>query len=426
MRDPRSDHSWEPHASIDGVTQIPESDSESGPDAPEPRRRRTGIWAGMAAAVVILVPMAWIGVDRATDDKDADATSGTPTESPSATTPSATASPTAAAESPTEVATNRPTDPFDVRDLETGEAPAIAWADGRDVHTAGGETLRGVLPDGTYEFAPMGSGVLAAAIDDRGRGAVRFFHRDGRPGPRSFRIDGGLATSPEGEAVAWTRPDGIPVVVQSDGDERYQMPKIDTEGDFDAVAVTSEDCREGRTTDAGCTVFVNAVGEQPQAWLSTSHGFAERVTEQILTLTAWRDGSYAGITDYRDDGSTCSAAVAQTSDETHFETCDRRLIAYSPEGGHLLTVGSIGDGLGDGEVGIVDAATGDVLVDLASTEETQSFATRLVWEDDDHALMVTYAEGSWSVVRLGTDGSMEYAVEPREGSDLESPFILAS
>jgi hypothetical protein len=38
---------------------------------------------------------------------------------------------------------------------------------------------------------------------------------------------------------------------------------------------------------------------------------------------------------------------------------------------------------------------------------------------------VTYQDGEWAVVRLGVDGSMEYAVAPRRGSsDVRSPFQL--
>ena len=47
---------------------------------------------------------------------------------------------------------------------------------------------------------------------------------------------------------------------------RSTMAPITAPGAYDAVAVTSEDCKEGRTTDAGCTIFVNTQGEQTQAW----------------------------------------------------------------------------------------------------------------------------------------------------------------
>ena len=33
-----------------------------------------------------------------------------------------------------------------------------------------------------------------------------------------------------------------------------------------------------------------------------------------------------------------------------------------------------------------------------------------MWEDADHLLVVTFQAGEWAIVRLGLDGSMEYAV----------------
>ncbi len=48
-----------------------------------------------------------------------------------------------------------------------------------------------------------------------------------------------------------------------------------------------------------------------------------------------------------------------------------------------------------------------------------------VWEDAQHVLVVTFQDGEWAVVRLGVDGSMEYAVAPRRGSmDAAFPFRL--
>src|SRR6187401_2224171 len=104
-----------------------------------------------------------------------------------------------------------------------------------------------------------------------------------------YDLDGDLATSPEGE--------GGVRVVHRDGDETYEMPAISAPGAYDAVAVTSEDCKEGRTTDAGCTVLVNTSGEQAGTWASTSHGFSDRYDEGLRQLTAWSDGAYAGITE---------------------------------------------------------------------------------------------------------------------------------
>ena len=60
---------------------------------------------------------------------------------------------------------------------------------------------------------------------------------------------------------------------------------------------------------------------------------------------------------------------------------------------------------------------------------TEKSATVLAqaWEDDEHVLVVAHqGVNRWAIVRLGLDGSMEYAVEPVEGDEVESPFRLAS
>lgn len=47
-----------------------------------------------------------------------------------------------------------------------------------------------------------------------------------------------------------------------------------------------------------------------------------------------------------------------------------------------------------------------------------------VWEDDTHVLVTTYSSGDWAVVRIGIDGSQEYALPPVAGGDMDSPFLL--
>ena len=49
-----------------------------------------------------------------------------------------------------------------------------------------------------------------------------------------------------------------------------------------------------------------------------------------------------------------------------------------------------------------------------------------VWEDPTHLLVVTYQDEEFAIVRLGLDGSMEYAVAPvaDDDGDMASPFHL--
>ena len=74
-------------------------------------------------------------------------------------------------------------------------------------------------------------------------------------------------------------------------------------------------------------------------------------------------------------------------------------------------------------MGILDAADGTVLVDLRSDGQHQTTALKLAWEDDEHALLVTCADGQWAVVRFGLDGTMEYAVPPRPRQRLPTAVL---
>ena len=415
------------HRKVDGMHDAPLGlDDVRGRAGTIRRRRRTAIGAGIVAAVVVIVPAAIAasgGLDRRDDRLTTVSATASATVSPSRATESApTDSPTP---SPTGT-TAAGSAAFDVSDLPTGPPPALEWSDGRDVHRADGSVLGGVLPPGTDGFAPMGSGWVVTTRDDQGNTSARWVSGSGATTSPGYDLDGSLATSPQGEVVAWAEPDGGVRVVQSDGDEVREMPPVTAPGAYDAVAVGGEDCQEGRTTDAGCTVFVNTLGEQTGSWLTTSHGIVERYDEEVEQLTAWTEGAYAGITAFNEDLTTCSAVREPDTLSTIWDTCDHRLVEFSPDGGHLLGVGSIGDGFGDSQVAVLGAADGRVAVDLRSDEQHQTAAVQMTWEDDSHALLVTYADGEWAVVRLGLDGSLEYAVPPRPGSDAERPFYLQS
>ena len=125
--------------------------------------------------------------------------------------------------------------------------------------------------------------------------------------------------------------------------------------------------------------------------------------------------------------STCSAVRDTATQSSLWETCSHRLVDFTPHGRHVLGMGSSRSGIGADRIAVLDAADGRVVFELSSDELHQTSVAQLTWEDDSHALAVIYADGKWAVVRIGLDGSMEYAVPPRaEGSDLDRPFILQS
>ncbi|HQR27921.1 MAG TPA: hypothetical protein PLP61_12855 [Nocardioides sp.] len=397
------------HEQVDSMTQAPLGlDDVRSRARTLQRRRRIAVGVGMLAAAGILVPTALVVGDGGPGGTDPGYATGGPSPSVS-TGPSPTIGPVPA-----------PTQDFDVSDLPTGAAPALAWADGLTLHRADGSTVTVKGVDRIHQLAAMGDGWVVATDDGQGNLEAVRLAADGTAGDR-YPLDGDLATSPEGQVVAWASPTGEVTVVQSGGTETLTLPRVPGAGPYSAAAVTSEDCVEGRTTDAGCSVLVTTTGARPQTWVSTSHGLVDRLGGGIRTLTAYRS-FYAGITEYHPDLTTCS----QLQDEpgvTRWQTCDFRLVGFSPDNEHLVAVGSIGDGFGDGELAILDA-TGTPRVHLLSSRDSFAFSLGQVWEDDSHVLTVTYQDGRWAVVRVGLDGSMEYAVPPVAGSDADRPFFL--
>jgi hypothetical protein len=109
-----------------------------------------------------------------------------------------------------------------------------------------------------------------------------------------------------------------------------------------------------------------------------------------------------------------------------WRTCDNQLSDISTDNAHVLGTPAYGDGFGPRDLEVLKTVDGSVVHSFASSRDGSS-ATYFdeVWEDAEHVLVVTYQDGEWAVVRLGVDGSMEYAVAPRSGSmDTWSPLGL--
>ena len=143
-------------------------------------------------------------------------------------------------------------------------------------------------------------------------------------------------------------------------------------------------------------------------------------------LTAWSVDRYAGITERTRRPQHLLGGQGEETAKSEWETCDNRLMDFSPTGAAVLGVGSVGDGDGgEGHITLLDAETGTVLVDLQSDENHQAAAYQYVWEDDSHVLMVVRDGDQWSDRASGhrrLDGVRRRA---GHGSDrINAPFRL--
>ncbi len=308
---------------------------------------------------------------------------------------------------------------FDVSDLELGAPPAIAWAErsaGKTViHGAGGTVTP--VPNKTHELAPMGSGYVIQTIGKKT--ITRWVGADGTPGKRSWRTGYGIGVSPKGKAVAFSGKRGKVWSIDMEGDRVLRFNPVPIKGRGQAVTVSSEDCSE-QTSVSGCTIYVNG----PRGYYTSSHGIVDRVPKMRLVSTG-RGRWLGGITKISDTG-TCNVMLRRW--RAKWRTCDNRFSDISPDNQHVLGLPAYGDGFGPTTLDLLTTKDGSVVHSFTASRRGES-ATYFdeVWEDADHVLVVTFQEDEWAVVRLGMDGSMEYAVAPRSGSiDTRNPFQLQS
>lgn len=377
------------------------------------RRRRAAAGSmAAAAAVAILVPTAMAGSDlfsNASRDELPPATQHTQDPAPT------------------------PADGLDIAGLPRGAEPGIAWVESGTLHHDGREIP---LPEGAGSVATLADEYVVST-----RNAVVVLDAEGRVITTEQAAEHtGLAVNAAGTAAAWMGPDNAPVVWQAGFREALHfdgLPTPQEEGgshlppgpwhDPQAVGLTGEDCTTDAETrvGAGCVVVFTASNDRTdvQGFVSDTQGIVDVASSTLQAITAVSaERRMAGITEITDDG-TCSAVIGE-ADSVAWSTCDHRLGAFSPDGSLLTGPQAYGSGIGDGEVAILSASDGEVLVSL-DNRESQSFVARTAWEDDEHVLAEVFQAGQWAIVRIGLDGSMEYAVGPVPGNEMEDPFQLA-
>jgi hypothetical protein len=359
------------------------------------RRRRTlATGLGVAAAIAVILPTAIFagrGLDRGQEPPPA---SQSATES---ATDGASPSPTS-----TPVMGPRP-HALDVRDLPTGAPPAVPLVTGSDSAMA---------QTGEAHVRWTSDGIVVEA------GGRTF-----GPYPSSH----GLVRNDAATAVAWTTDDGDVMVWADGAGEPFTLASLGA-ADVRIGALTGTDCRRDPASD--CTYYVSrwpTGSDQPEAVAINGDGVTGNV-DPDRTILSVRDatdsGRVLGLTEVRDDG-TCSAVLdpADFGSDPLLATCAHAFDAFSPDGSYVLASDTYGDGIGAGQIAVY-ATAGDILAKRSRTDDASAFYNSAVWEDETHVLFTAYQDGRWSIVRMGIDGAMEYAVAPVPGDPLECPFVF--
>ena len=385
-------------------------------------RNRPFVWA--AATAVATSMLAGCG-DQSPAGADADASSSTTSSAvPSQpVTPSDTSSDTSSGTSSAKPLESPAPDaaattfvsagvPLDTGGLARGQAPGLAYLDGTTLVRADGSTLE--LPEpGLSAFELMGNGLVGISSGTTDvvvlDGAGDEVRRESMSGTR-------LATSPDGSIVGWLGDDGTPSVVEGGGSRTWDLPVVEQGAEIAAV-LGAGTCKEG-VDGNGCAIFVNAVAGSG-AFVSASHGLVDGAGTALHIADVSSDGRVTGLVSTTDRRS-CSG-MWKSSAVLAWTTCDLTLGAFSPDETRILAGGERTGTSAQTELAFLDDA-GRVLAHFGPGGDATIFQT--AWEDDDHALAVVHEGQQWSVVRLGVDGSLEFAVPPRPGREGDQPFVL--
>ena len=106
-----------------------------------------------------------------------------------------------------------------------------------------------------------------------------FVGADGTPGRSSWRTGYGLATSPDGEAVAFTTRRGGVKVIDQDGDRVLRMPSVPSRQFAQPAHVTNGYCQRGRDQQR-LRRPRELQGRSREGWAASSHGIVERPRER--------------------------------------------------------------------------------------------------------------------------------------------------
>jgi hypothetical protein len=372
------------------------------------RRRRTATAVvGAAAAVALIVPTAALAGHH----------SGHRNE-PAPANPSST-------ETTTTIDGHQPAPGvLDVSDLATGDAPHMEYVTGGNLlHQIDGSTLDVGTRYPVSSFVALSDGSHLWLTTHNGTPYVEVRDGDGTLHD-PVRSGWDLSVSSSHTVGAWVRPDGQVMVWNAGATDalEYRDP-VPAGSDLRMGPILGDRCGP----QDYCEVYVNVPDQQAesgwQPWQVTVNG-----TEPLL------DGDYRILADsmeaglsigYRKITDTGSCSILLGGGEFQgFETCKHTLVSFSPgESGLILADPAYHDGIGNGVIGMYDLK-GNLLFERHGTAKAQSFYPSAQWEDGTHVLAPVFQDGRWSIVRIGSDGSMEYAVPPVPGEDMANPYVL--
>ncbi len=411
-------------------------------------QRRRRIVGGIAAAAVLAVAVP-AGVAASSSLNLGQEPAGQPTTTvsvttpdssatePTATEPTATEEPTPSKPQPTQTSSQPtgstiPTPPADPNAGKTvdltatgavrGPDPAITYLDERMLIVPGGAPVD--LGADYLEIAPHRGGWVALGSDDDDNRRLFFLAADGMVQDSAATTGESLAINAAGDYMAYALTNGaVKLAPTTDVGETYTF-NLDAPGPVTPVAVGPVSTRYAEPTGV---IFYNTEGRDPRAWGADLHGIVDTVPPFTRIAGFAPDGALAGQISSSDTGSTCSQVRnGDSARSKRWETCEFSLDRFSPDGRYVLARSANFDGLGDSQVTILDAQTGNVVVSYQRPRNSPLFVEGIAWEDSSHALTTVYEDGAWHILRLDLDGKIEAASSAVKADEVSSPFLFGT
>ncbi|WP_457208144.1 hypothetical protein, partial [Nocardioides sp. P5_C9_2] len=307
--------------------------------------------------------------------------------------------------------------PLDPRSAPEGAAPRVPYVvvDAKQLVTPAAtydlpEAYLQIVPDGDGGWVALSAGTPETGITVEMLDSD-FGVTDGGGGPTS-----GLAVREDGGHVAFTRYDGV-------GRWTLLTTALPRVADYTYTDVATRSSEEavhrplGYVSDDSVVVEASDpdTGQYRYRVVAADGTMTDFGGFNRVDSTSSTTGLVAGQTEFTGDGS-CSGVLDPLSEEQDlvWETCDHSLGAFSPDGTYVVGLSPNFDALGSPSVAILDATTGEPVVDFVSGNDARSAAavSDVVWEDAT-TLLATVTQGSAQyVVRATVDGRVERVVGP--------------
>lgn len=351
-------------------------------------RRRRRVAGGLAAALAIgvLVPGALLltpGGDRVDD----------PVERPTS--------------EPAEVEYGQEAT-LDLREAGGGGTTTVPYlVDGAEVVVGG---TRFPDPGATQSLVPLGDGWLATGIE----GGEEYGY---------VLDDDGSVTDefPSGPAAHDPATGRTAYVVRGEGRDDQDLVVADADGAtaWQVTLPLDTVLQPAGFVDDDVVVRRPGTGDGPETLQRVA---ADGSVTDLARIRGVQDvhagaGVVSAQTRTNDDGSGCFAVLELDGGGTVWETCEHGLRGFSPDGRFVSAGPAYRSGIGDPSVTVLDARTGEVVVDFRPPRGPQVAAITQEWEDGDSLVVSVQQSDSeteparHSILRLDLDGTLETVTE---------------